>query len=167
MSSALSVLASTQNQFNSNSGGMPLAPNFPVVTNSVLTGLAVTATTATIPLSYNGSVVAVAPNATNPIAIITATLPSPVLYPGWNCKFVMTGNNPGANDNQVIRFDCGATLCCGSAFNTGVAPAMTQAGQYAQFIRAARTGDMIQVQSDGVRYICQLYSSNGAGVSIA
>ena len=101
--SAVTVLASTQNQFASNSGGQ--TPPQLVVSPVNSTQITSSATVAyTILPGQSGSIFTIPVLTTQGGVTVTITLPDPAANPGFNCKFVLTGAKFAA---QVINIVAG------------------------------------------------------------
>lgn len=164
MSSAVSVLASTQNQFASNSGGMtpPQLVVFPVNSTQITSSATVAYT---ILPGQSGQIITIPTLTTQGAAVTTITLPNPATNPGFNCKFILTGNqfaastiniDGGANSTfhrvQVRNLD---TLTTSAAICRGVS--FLVAG-------TAVIGDFAEVFSDGFRYRASISSSVAASV---
>jgi hypothetical protein len=155
--SALSVLASTQNQWSSFSGGMTI-PQFTPINTTLVTGAVATVV---IPPSVSGQIISVPANTTG--AVITLTLPAVAVAPGFNCKFILNAT-AGTGGYQA---DCGVSACHAFVVSGTNAQAVTAAGQYAQFTATGVRGDIIEVVNDGIRYVCKLNSTANAGVAAA
>jgi rRNA processing protein Gar1 len=162
--SSVTVLASTQNQFASNSGGM--TPPQLVVSPVNSTQITSSATLAyTILPGQSGSIITIPVLTTQAGGTVVITLPDPATNPGFNCKFVLTGAKfagqvinivgPANSTFHPVRVINEVTptlsaVCRGVSFLTGV---------------ISVAGDGAQVVSDGFRYSCTVSSSLPAGVA--
>jgi hypothetical protein len=157
--SAVTVLASTQNQFASLSGGMSL-PQFntvPVNSTQIVSAAGVVAYT--ISPSQSGSIITIPLLTLQAANAVTITLPNPVTNPGFTCRFVKTSTQLAG---QTINIDGGAanTFYPFRIINVG-ANTLGAAGRGMSFLVAASSvaGDYAEVVSDGTRYIGLIFSS--------
>lgn len=164
--SSVTVLASTQNQFASLSGGMSL-PQFntvPVNTTQIVS--AAGATAYTISPSQSGSIITIPLLTLQGANAVTITLPNPVTNPGFTCRFVKTATQFA---NQAINIDGGAanTFYPFRILNAAT-PTLGAAGRGMSFLGGAAppsvAGAFAEVVSDGNRYIGSIFSSVAAGV---
>jgi hypothetical protein len=164
--SAVTVLASTQNQFASLSGGMTLPQFNTVPVNSTQIVSAAGATAYTISPSQSGSIITIPLLTLQGAGTVTITLPNPVTNPGFTCKFVKTGTQLA---NQAINIDGGAanTFYPFRIVNVG-ANTLGAAGRGMSFLGGAAppsvAGAFAEVVSDGNRYLGYIFSSVADGV---
>jgi hypothetical protein len=136
----------------------------PVQVNNFLIQSATGAVAYTIPTSMCGAIIAI-PVLTNQGAnVVTITLPNPATNPGFNCKFVLTGDQ---FDASTINIDGGAN----STFHPVQirnANALTTSAicRGVSFLVAgtAVAGDFAEVVSDGTKYRASITSSVAASV---
>lgn len=161
--SSVTVLASTQNQFASNSGGM--TPPQLVVSPVNSTQITSSATLAyTILPGQSGSIITIPVLTTQAGGTVVITLPDPATNPGFNCKFVLTGAKHGTQIINIIAASntafhpislrnanawTASAVCRGVSFLTAV---------------AAGAGSSVEVSSDGFRYSCSARSTLADGV---
>lgn len=171
MSSALSVLASTQNQFASNSGGMtpPQLVVAPVNSTQIVSAEGVAARSFTILPGQSGQIIQIPLLTLQGANAITITLPNPVQNPGFNCKFVKT---TGPTANQAITIDSGgAGLMAFVSLQNAANMTASGACRTVSFLGGAApptvAGDSIEVYSNGVGYIAKGYASVAASLGFA
>lgn len=162
--SAVTVLASTQNQFASFSGGMTLPQSVPVNSTQIVS--ATGAIAYTISPSQSGSIITI-PTLTlqTAAAPVVITLPDPVANPGFNCKFVLTGAKFA---NQIINIvSSGNSTFHPIRLINEVTPTLSAICRGVSFLTAVVSvaGDGVDVSSDGFRYSCSARSSLAAGVN--
>jgi len=163
MSSAVSVLASIQNQFASNSGGV--TPPQLVVSPINSTQIVSSDTVAyTILPGQSGSIFTIPALTTQGNVTVNITIPLPAANPGFNCKFVLTAAKVGTQVINIIAASntafhpislrnanafTASAVCRGVSFLTGV---------------ASGAGSSVEVSSDGFRYSCSARSTLANGV---
>jgi hypothetical protein len=163
MSSAVSVLASTQNQFASNSGGV--TPPQLVVSPINSTQIVSSETKEyTILPGQSGTIFTIPALTTQGNVTVNITLPLPATVPGFNCKFVLTAAKVGTQVINIIAASntafhpislrnanafTASAVCRGVSFLTAVASA---------------AGSSVEVSSDGFRYSCSARSTAADGV---
>jgi len=163
MSSAVSVLASTQNQFASNSGGVtpPQLVVSPVNSTQIVSS---ETKEYTILPGQSGSIFAIPALTTQGANTVNITLPLPATVPGFNCKFVLTAAKVA---NQVINIIAASN----TAFhpislrnaNTFTASAICRGVSFLTAV-ASGAGSSVEVSSDGFRYSCSARSTLADGV---
>ena len=163
MSSAVSVLASTQNQFASNSGGMTPPQLVVAPVNSTQITSSETKEYTILP-GQSGQIIQIPALTTQGNVTVNISLPLPATNPGFNCKFVLTAAKVGTQIINIIAASntafhpislrnadtwTASAVCRGVSFLTAV---------------AAGIGSSVEVSSDGFRYSCSARSTLAAGV---
>jgi hypothetical protein len=161
--SSVTVLASTQNQFASNSGGMtpPQLVVSPVNSTQIVSS---ETKEYTILPGQSGSIFAIPALTTQGNVTVNITLPLPAANPGFNCKFVLTAAKVGT---QVINIIAASNTAFHPASlrnaNTLTASVVCRGVSFLTAV-AAGAGSSVEVSSDGFRYSCSARSTEANGV---